>query len=585
MSCFPNLIKCGVDAVGSVAGNVAGDVFDQVAQSFAHFAEHATTFVWKELDLATALKLQGAQWDGVLQVTVEIGVLVCVSMFLLQVILSALRGSVGGMGRAVRGVMIAMIGTFASFVIMDSLLTAVDSLSTGPGSVMQLLAGTTTWTELGSKVVNAQTLTGGALGSAAMLLCALVMLGSTLVVWGALMFRKMLLIVGAAFAPIAFGGAPFEPTSAWVRRWIEFTLAMIFSKLILVLLFCIGLQIENGLGQAGTGTFQDITQMMTGLLVLVVAGFAPWSALKLVHWTGGSFQQAHQHAQAAKAGAQTAIAAPQRMYAGARAGVGGLAVAASKLSSGSGGSDAASNGSGGDGGSGSASAGGGAGSGGGTGSSRPGGGTDGGGGSGGGTGPRGPGGGAGSGGGGRTGGGAGSSGPGGPGRGTGGGGGGGGGGGAGSSEPAGPGGGSAGAVGGGTRSASTGGGGGGTAAAAPGSGASSGGGGPASPGGGSSGAGDGGGTGSASAGGGGGTSLAEPSWPADWAWSWDGERASPAAGKPDGGGAPGEPSGPTRLAPPPGGGLGGKPAGSGTPGEPSGPGGGGLGGGAGIGAV
>ncbi len=157
MSCFPNLLKCGVDAVGGVAGSVAGDVFDEVAQGFAHFAEHATTFVWKELDLATALQLSGARWDGVLQVTVEIGVLVCVAMFLLQVILSALRGSVGGMGRAVRGVMIAMVGTFASFVIMDTLLTIVDSLSTG---VMQALAGTSTWTELGSKVVNAQTLTG-----------------------------------------------------------------------------------------------------------------------------------------------------------------------------------------------------------------------------------------------------------------------------------------------------------------------------------------------------------------------------------------------------------------------------------------
>ncbi len=363
MSCFPNLLKCGVDAVGGVAGSVAGDVFDEVAQSFAHFAEHATTFVWKELDLATALQLSGARWDGVLQVTVEIGVLVCVAMFLLQVILSALRGSVGGMGRAVRGVMIAMVGTFASFVIMDSLLTVVDSLSTG---VMQALAGTSTWTELGSKVVNAQTLTGGALGSAAMLLCALVMLGSTLVVWGALMVRKMLLIVGAAFAPIAFGGSPFEPTSAWVRRWIEFTLAMIFSKLILVLLFCIGLQIELGLGQAGTGTFQQITQMMTGLMVLTVAGFAPWSALKLVHWTGGSFQQAHQHAQASSAATQSAIAAPQRLHAGARAGLGGLAVAASKLPTGpggSGGSDAASNGNGGggDGATGSASTGGGGG--------------------------------------------------------------------------------------------------------------------------------------------------------------------------------------------------------------------------------
>ncbi|MGO9791620.1 MAG: hypothetical protein ACLP8S_19600, partial [Solirubrobacteraceae bacterium] len=141
---------------------------------------------------------------------------------------------------------------------------------------------------------------------------------------------------------------------------------MIFSKLILVLLFCIGLQIELGLGQAGTGTFQQITQMMTGLMVLTVAGFAPWSALKLVHWTGGSFQQAHQHAQASSSAAQSAIAAPQRLHAGARAGLGGLAVAASKLptgpggSGGSGGSDAASNGNGGggDGATGSASTGG-----------------------------------------------------------------------------------------------------------------------------------------------------------------------------------------------------------------------------------
>ncbi len=500
MSCFPNLIKCGVDAVGGVAGSVAGDVFDQVAQSFAHFAEHATTFVWKELDLATALKLQGARWDGVLQVTVEIGVLVCVAMFLLQVILSALRGSVGGMGRAVRGVMIAMVGTFASFVIMDTLLTVVDSLSTG---VMQALAGTSTWTELGSKVVNAQTLTGGALGSAAMLLCALVMLGSTLVVWGAWMIRKRLLIVGAAVAPLAFGGSPFEPTSAWVRRWIEFTLAMIFSKLILVLLFCIGLQIELGLGQAGTGTFQQITQMMTGLMVLTVAGFAPWSALKLVHWTGGSFQQAHQHAQASSAAAQSAIEAPQRLHAGARAGLGGLALAASKLPTGPRGSDAASNGSGGggDGATGSASPGGGGGgsaggsggSGGGAGSSRPGG----------------PAGGA-SGGSGAGGGGAGSSRPGGP-AGGGSGGSGAGGGGAGSSRPGGP---AGGGSGGGTGSASTGGGGG-TPAAAPGPVASSGVGEPASPGGGWF------------AGGGGG-----------------GEPASSVGGKPGGPSGPAGPSGP-----------------------------------------
>lgn len=131
MSCGLNPL-CGVThLLGGVAGGIAGDVFDQVATDFAHFAEHATTWVWKELDAATAVNLSGASWNGVLQVTVEIGVLVCVAMLLLQVIVSALRRDVGGMGRAVRGVMIAMIGTTASFIICDSLLTMVDSMSTG----------------------------------------------------------------------------------------------------------------------------------------------------------------------------------------------------------------------------------------------------------------------------------------------------------------------------------------------------------------------------------------------------------------------------------------------------------------------
>lgn len=330
---------CGVTAV---AGGVATSVFDDVAQDFAHLAEHATAWVWDQLDTATAVRLSGASWDGVLQVTVELGVLVCVTMFLLQVIFSALRQEPGGMGRAVRGVMIAMIGMFACFIITNSLLALVDSLSDG---VMQALAGTSSWNELGAKVIHANTLTSGAVGAAGMLVGALIMLVSSIVVWLALMVRKMLVIISVAFAPIAFGGAPFDVTSAWVRRWIEFTVAMVFSKLILVILFGIGLQVELGLGQVGTAATQQITQMATGLLVMSVAGFAPWLALQFVHWAGGSLQQAGQHARSAGAGAQQAIAVPQRMYAGGRvvgsaaaSGAGSLAVTAGRLGGRSGGS-------------------------------------------------------------------------------------------------------------------------------------------------------------------------------------------------------------------------------------------------------
>ena len=334
---------------GKVTSTVATSVFDSVAEDFAHFAAHATSWVWQQLDAATALKLSGGQWNGVLQVTVELGVLVCVTMLLLQVIVCALRQDFGGLGRGVRGVMIAMIGTFASFVITDSLLSAVDSMSTG---AMQALAGTSAWSDLGNQVIHANTLTGGALGSAAMLLCALIMLVSSLVVWLALMVRKMLLIIGAVFAPIAFGGSPFDVTSSWVKRWIEFTAALVFSKLVLVILFGVGLQIELGLGKVGSATTQEITQMMTGLLVMAVAGFAPWLALQFVHWAGSSMQwELHQRAQAVHAGGQAALAAPQRMHAGAQRGFGGLAVATGRLSSGASGNGAGSSGGSGDGGS------------------------------------------------------------------------------------------------------------------------------------------------------------------------------------------------------------------------------------------
>ncbi len=341
MSCITwNPIHDAGCGVKTVVGGVATSVFDDVAEDFAHLAEHATTWVWGQLDTATAVSLSGPSWQGVLQVTVELGVLVCVTMFLLQIIFATLRQEPAGLGRAVRGVMIAMIGMFASFIITDSLLALVDSLSSG---VMQALAGTNSWTELGDKVIHANTLTSGAIGAAGMLVAALIMLISSIVVWLALMVRKMLVIISAVFAPIAFGGAPFDVTSAWVRRWIEFTAAMVFSKLILVLLFGIGLQIELGLGQVGNATTQQITQMATGLLVMSVAGFAPWLALQFVHWAGGSLQQAGHHARSAGVGAQQAIATPQRMFAGGRVlggavagGAGGLAMAAGRLAGGQG---------------------------------------------------------------------------------------------------------------------------------------------------------------------------------------------------------------------------------------------------------
>ena len=127
---------------------------------------------------------------------------------------------------------------------------------------------------------------------------------ATVIVYFALVVRKVLIVVTAIFAPLAFAGSLADITVSWTRRWIETTVALIVSKLILILIFIAGYGILiEGVGQAGSGTTQKVTQVISGVLVLFLAGFAPWSALKIVHFTGEHAHQIHSLGSSTVAGA------------------------------------------------------------------------------------------------------------------------------------------------------------------------------------------------------------------------------------------------------------------------------------------
>jgi len=90
-------------------------------------------------------------------------------------------------------------------------------------------------------------------------------------------------------------------------------LALVFSKLILIIIFVIGLGVLGGMGSATGGTpLTSITGEITGLLILLVAGFSPWMALRLVHFTGDHMATMGQSASHASAGASTVVGAPQK---------------------------------------------------------------------------------------------------------------------------------------------------------------------------------------------------------------------------------------------------------------------------------
>jgi type IV secretion system protein TrbL len=306
-------VGCLTSLAGGAAGSIADSAFSDIAKDFADAAGSAVNWLWNQISGATAISLTGPAFAKDLAIVSALAVVVATGLFVIQVIASVLRREASGLARALKGLLIALVGSLAAIATTTVLLAAVDSLSAG---FVAVATGDSMQT-MGTAILSATAITA-VTNPAAALLLALVVLGAVIFVWGAMMVRKLLIIVAAVFAPLAFAGATSDISTSWVRRWIETMVALVISKLILVIIFVIGLGVlTGGLGevsQTGTGASatQSITQTIVGALILLMAGFAPWLAIKVVHFGGEQFGQIHGHAQSALAGAQTLAAAPRK---------------------------------------------------------------------------------------------------------------------------------------------------------------------------------------------------------------------------------------------------------------------------------
>jgi len=297
---------------GGIAKAAAGDAFASIAHDFASTAASAVDWLWGQLGQATAVQLSGSGFRLDAGIVTAITAVVAVGLFTLQVTASVLRRDPGGLGRAARGLLVAFVAGGAAVGVTAAALDAVDQLSAG---VVQAATGGSI-TQLGQALLSGPSIATATTNPAALMLLALAVLAAVVIVWVALAVRKILVVVSAVFAPLAFAGSLADITIAWTRRWIEVTAALVLSKLLLVLVFVVGLGMLVGhLGQAGTAGTQTATQVIAGVLVLALAGFAPWMALRIVHFGGDHLGQLHTLASTTTHGARSMVAAPQKVAA------------------------------------------------------------------------------------------------------------------------------------------------------------------------------------------------------------------------------------------------------------------------------
>jgi len=297
-------------SIGHLGSSVTNSVFSSVATAFGNTADSAINWLWSQMSSATSISFGGATFELDLGIVSAIAAVVCIGLFIVQLVLSAMKRDGTGIGRALRGLVVATVGCAVTLAALNLLLAAVDQLCAG---VVSLSTGDSIAT-LGTKIIEPAMFTGLVAGPGAILILSLIAIVAVAVVWFALVVRKMLIIITAIFAPLAFAGGVADLSRGWVRKWLEAMLALVFSKLILILIFVIGLGVLGGMGSSsGAGGLSGITSDITGLLILLVAGLSPWMALKLVHFTGDHMATMAGSASHATSGASTVIGAPQKV--------------------------------------------------------------------------------------------------------------------------------------------------------------------------------------------------------------------------------------------------------------------------------
>jgi len=287
------------NTAGDAAGAVVTAPFDWLAQGMGGAAEWMFKSVWQVIDSTTYVDVTGGEYTKVYNIMFGIAVFVMLGFFMLQVIGGMIRRDPAALSRAALGLAKSILGSFVALALLGTALEVSDQLCLGIVN-----AAGTNMNEMGDKVAvlaaGPGTINLAAPGAGAILtifLASLAIVGA-MVVWISLLIRKALLLIAIVFAPIALAGSSWDHTRSWVSRWATFVIAMILSKVVLVVIFLLATAQVSAPIDAD---LESVSQPMAGVVLMLMAGFAPYLTYKAIAFMGFDMYHAMSAEQEAKA--------------------------------------------------------------------------------------------------------------------------------------------------------------------------------------------------------------------------------------------------------------------------------------------
>lgn len=288
---FPLMDKvCGtVDFATNPAGAVTNGIGAWIAKSMGELAASAADLAARTVNATTAIDLNASWFRENYELLLPIGLALTVGTFCIQLMLAAWRRDERALAQAAIGTMTGVLFSFCAIAFTSVAITVVDALSDGlfqaaNSSVDDAIRRVVKVTELGAMYglgwgVPAMVALGCAIGA--------------FLYWGVMVARKVGVLVMVSLAVFAGAGGGWEVAKRWRRGWIEATATLVVSKLLMTVVFLIGVS-AMGKSDAHDG-MAALSDAMAGIVVMVLVLLCPYATYKFVHWASDSGGQGDLH--------------------------------------------------------------------------------------------------------------------------------------------------------------------------------------------------------------------------------------------------------------------------------------------------
>lgn len=312
--CDVPVISSVCDAVGEGAASLVAAPFDWLAQAMGAAAGWLFEAVWSVFDTTTLVDVTKPGYVAVYNLLFGIAVFVMLIFFCLQLITGLIRRDPTALTRAALGLAKSVLGSFVVITLTALLLEVVDHLCIG---IVQAAGETTE--SMGDKIaLLAAGLVGiniaaPGVGAIITIFMAGLAITAAAIVWLSLLVRKALLLVAVVFAPLAFSGASWDASRGWVGKWAMFVVALICSKLVLVVMFLVAITQVSAPIDADLASVSD---PIAGIVLMAMAAFAPYLTYKFIAFVGFDMYHAIGSEQDAKSALNRPIPVPTKPQGG-----------------------------------------------------------------------------------------------------------------------------------------------------------------------------------------------------------------------------------------------------------------------------